>query len=227
MTTTDEVVPNTAKASESGPSPDPKDNISSEPGEPDEVSHRTMSRYEITFLIIISQVPLGILCMPSILQTLGIIPGISGIIGLGMLSAFTAYQFLQFYHEHSDVANVADMARIVGGRTLEAVVGFALMVRMLLICASVCVTFSVALNTITGHAVYTVGWNAISAAVCLLLCLPRTFKFGARHAIPATVAVAVAIFVVIAALGETPPRGCIQALIREFTSSGIRASGMV
>jgi hypothetical protein len=184
-------------------------------------NYRTMGRKNTTFVLITNQVGLGILSLPGIVQTLGIVPGVIAIVGLGLLSTYTAYELLQFYRKHPSVINVVDMARIVGGRTLEIIVAIGLMIKLCLTCASASVTLSIAFNTLSGHAMCTAGWIGISAILCWLTCLPRTFKFVGRAGIPATISILAAVLIVIISLGVGEPQNApSEAFSREINVIG-------
>lgn len=178
-------------------------NVFSEGGK----NYRTMGRWDTALVLITNQVGLGILSLPSQVQTLGIVPGIIAIVGLGLLSTYTAYELLQFYRKYPHVVNIVDMARVVGGKPFEIVVAIGLMIKLCLTCASATVTLSVAFNTMSGHAMCTVGWVGVSAALCWILCLPRKFKFVAHVGIPSTISIFAAVLIVIISLGIADPKG--------------------
>lgn len=170
-------------------------------------SYRTMGRKNTAFVLVTNQVGLGILSLPGILQTLGVVPGVIAIVGIGLLSTYTAYELLQFYRRYPTVLNVVDMARIVGGRVFEVVVAVALMIKLCLTCASAAVTLSIAFNTMSNHGMCTAGWIGVSAVLCWITCLPRTFKFVARAGIPATISIIGAVLIVMISLGVSDPQG--------------------
>lgn len=178
-------------------------NIFSEGGK----NYRTMGRWDTALVLVTNQVGLGILSLPSQLQTLGIVPGVIAIVGLGLLSTYTAYELLQFYRRYPHVVNIVDMARVVGGKPFEVVVAIGLLIKLVLTCASATVTLSVAFNTMSGHAMCTVGWVGVSAVLCWLLCLPRKFAFVAHVGIPSTISILAAVLIVMISLGIADPRG--------------------
>ena len=178
-------------------------NIFSEGG----ISYRTMGRWDTALVLITNQVGMGILSLPAMLQILGIVPGVIAIIGIGLLSTYTAYELLQFYRKYPHVVNIVDMARIVGGHTFEVIVGIGVIIKLVLTCSSATVTLSVAFNTMSDHAMCTVGWIGVSAICCWLLCLPRKFKFVAHVGIPSTISIFAAVLIVIIALGIANPKG--------------------
>lgn len=61
---------------------------------------RNMSKWDTTFALLTNQVGLGVLSLPSVLKTMGIIPGLIAIIGIGLLSWYTAFVLKQFYGKY-------------------------------------------------------------------------------------------------------------------------------
>ncbi|KAJ6437246.1 amino acid transporter [Purpureocillium lavendulum] len=164
-------------------------------------TYRTLTRWDTILVLVTNQVGLGILSLPKILLTLGLVPGIIAILGLGVVSTYTAYELLQFWRAHPHCVNMVDMARVVGGRPLEAILGVSLLIKICMTCGSATVTIAVALNSISGHALCTVGFAGVGAIACWLLCLPRTFKFVSQTGVPSTVSIFAAVLIVIISLG--------------------------
>ncbi|KAH7126047.1 amino acid transporter [Dactylonectria macrodidyma] len=186
------------KSEESGPPP----NIFSQGGK----NYRTLGRWDTVFVLVTNQVGLGILSLPACLKVLGIVPGVAAIIGIGSLSAYTAYQLLQFYRRYPHVVNVVDMCSILGGKPLEIIVGIALMMKVMMTCASASVTLSVAFNVISNHAFCTVAFITIAIIACWVLSLPRTVKFVSRSGVPSTISILTAALIVMISLGVAEPK---------------------
>lgn len=123
------------------------------------------------------------------LHTIGLIPGIFTIILLGMLATYTAYILIQFYRRYPQIRDVVDVGRIMGGRPLQAIVGCAHVLNLCLICASANVTLSIGFNTISEHALCTVGFIGLPMIACWLLCMPRSMNFAGWFGIPATASI--------------------------------------
>lgn len=166
---------------------------------------RNMSKWDTVFALLTNQVGLGVLSLPGVLKTLGIIPGIIAIIGIGCLSWYTAFELKQFYGRHPHVVNVVDMTRVVGGRPLEIIAGIGLLIQVIMTSASASVTLSIAFNTISSHSVCTVGFIGIGCLCCWVLCAPRTAKFVAMSGIPCCISIIAAALIVIIALGVKNP----------------------
>jgi hypothetical protein len=58
-----------------------------------------------------------------------------------------------------------------------------------LICASANVTLSIGFNTISRHALCTIGFIGLPMLACWLLCIPRSMNFAGWFGIPATISI--------------------------------------
>ncbi|PHH82134.1 hypothetical protein CDD82_6892 [Ophiocordyceps australis] len=167
----------------------------------------TLSRWETILVLITNQVGMGLLSLPKILQTLGMVPGVVALMAVGGITFYTALELLRFWRVHRQCVSVVDMARVVGGPVLEGIVGVGLVVKVAMTCASATVSIAVALNTVSGHGLCTVGFAGCGVLACWALCLPRTMKFAAQTGIPSTLCMVAAILVVVISLGvEGAPR---------------------
>lgn len=142
-----------------------------------ESDYKTLGRWQTAIIFITNEVGIGILSLPTAMQTLGLIPGIIAIVGLGLLTTYTAYVLVQFYRKYPTVMNVVDCCQIIGGMPLAWICAIAFELNLALTCASACLTMSIALNTMTEHAICTIAFIAFPAIASWLLCLPRKFKF--------------------------------------------------
>ncbi|KXJ89038.1 amino acid transporter [Microdochium bolleyi] len=158
-----------------------------------------------TLIFFTNQVGIGILSLPSVLHTIGLIPGIISIIAFGVLATYTAYILIQFWRKYPSIRDVVDVGRIMGGLPLEIIVGVAHVLNLALICASANVTLSIGLNTMTDHALCTVGFVGIPMVMCWLLCMPRSLSFAGWFGIPATISIFVAVLITIVALAVNGP----------------------
>ncbi|KAJ3454278.1 hypothetical protein MRS44_018172 [Fusarium solani] len=170
-------------------------------------SFRTMSRRDTIFALLTNQVGLGVLSLPGVLKTLGMIPGTLAIIGLGCLSWYTAFELKLFYDRHPHVLNIVDMARVVGGRGFAIVAAFGMTLLVMMTAASASVTFSVALSLISDNALSPTGFIGVGCLCCWLLCVPRTAKFASWTGIPSCVSILAATVVLIAGLAVSEPVG--------------------
>jgi amino acid permease len=124
-------------------------------------------------IILTNQVGIGILSLPGMLHTIGLIPGMFTIIILGIIATHTAYISIQLYRQYPSTRDIVDVARIMGGMPLEIIVGIVNVLNLCLISASANVTLSVGFNTVSNHVLCAVGFIGLPMVACWLLCMPR------------------------------------------------------
>ncbi|OAG11754.1 uncharacterized protein CC84DRAFT_1079957 [Paraphaeosphaeria sporulosa] len=171
----------------------------------DHYGGKKLGMMRTTLIFFTNQVGIGILSLPGMLHTIGLIPGIFTIIILGVIATYTAYILIQFYRRYPSVRDIVDCAKIMGGLPLQIIVGIANVLNLCLICASANVTLSIGFNTISDHALCTVGFIGLPMVACWLLCMPRTMNFAGWFGIPATISILASVFIVVIALAVDGP----------------------
>ncbi|KAH7380637.1 transmembrane amino acid transporter protein-domain-containing protein [Pyrenochaeta sp. MPI-SDFR-AT-0127] len=169
-------------------------------------NYRTLGRWRACVILITIEVGIGVLSLPSALKSLGLIPGIIAILGFGGLTTYCGYILVQFYRRYPMVTNLVDCALYVGGKPFEYFLGVAFIFNLVLICASANITMSVALNTLSNHALCTVAFMAFPHLVCWMLCLPRKLTFAAAFSWICTISIVAAVLIVMIALGVAGPQ---------------------
>ena len=180
-----------------------------------EGNFRNMSRWDTTLVLLTNQVGVGILSLPGVALSIGLVPTVILIVLLGIISYYAAYVLLQYYLAHPHCMNMPDMCRVLGGRAFHIIGSVILVTTVSLSCASAAVTMSVALNTLSGHAICTAGFIGISALICWAFCLPRTFRAVGFVGIPAAGSILVALLIVIISLGVADPKAAPTDWVRE------------
>lgn len=151
--------------------------------------YRVLGRWRAGFVFIQTEVGIGILSLPDVVRTLGLIPGLIAILAIGLLATYTAYLYLLFWRKYRHVDNLPDALHVLGGKVLSTIGGVALIINLSFACSSAIVTMSVALNTLTGHSMCTVAFGGFIALICYVLCIPRSMNFvsyfsGKFHCFP-------------------------------------------
>ncbi|KAF4470610.1 neutral amino acid permease [Fusarium albosuccineum] len=167
--------------------------------------YRNMGRWDTLFALVTNQLGLGILSLPACLKILGIIPGLIAIVTIGILTWYSGILLHQFYCKHPHVVNMVDMVGVMGGRRWEIVAAVGILIQLLMTCASSAITLSVILNTISEHAMCTVGFIGVGALIIWLFCLPRTIKFVSQSGVPCFLSIIIASLIVIISLGVNKP----------------------
>ena len=145
-------------------------------------------------MLIAETISLGILSLPSVLATIGMVPGVLLIAGLGLIATYTGYVFWQFKMVHPHVCwdnifgheitslafrqvhNMADVGEVLLGSVGREVGGAAQTIFLIFSMGSHILIFTIAMNAITDHATCTLVWGVIGLIIFFLLSLPRTMK---------------------------------------------------
>ncbi|KAI4647714.1 hypothetical protein J4E93_004124 [Alternaria ventricosa] len=179
---------------------------------------RKLNKWQASLIYITNQVGIGILGLPAALQTLGLIPGIICVIGLGITVMYTAYVLLQFFRRYPSVLSCVDCFRIIGGTPLSTIVGIGFVLNQLFACSSAVITMSIALNSISEHAMCTILFILVPTIVSCVLCMPRRMKFLADFGIPCTISILT--IIVMVALGIAGPNGAPPGWEKEIVLVG-------
>ncbi|KAH0555703.1 hypothetical protein GP486_006353 [Trichoglossum hirsutum] len=130
----------------------------------------------VALLMIAETISLGILSLPSVLATIGLVPGIIVIVGLGIAATYTGYVIGQFKAQYPHVHNMADAGEVLLGAVGREVFGIAQITFLVFIMGSHVLTFSIMLNVLSNHGACTILFAVIGMIVSIIFSLPRTLK---------------------------------------------------
>lgn len=89
------------------------------------VKYRTLEWWQAGIIMIAETISVGILSLPSVLATIGIVAGVILIVGLGLIATYTGYVFGQFKQAYPHVHNMADAGEVLLGSFGREVFGAA------------------------------------------------------------------------------------------------------
>lgn len=178
-----------------------------------QVKYRTMKWWHAALVMIAETISLGILSLPSTLAAVGLVPGIILIVGLGAVSTYTGYVFWQFKMRYPHVHNMADVGEIFLGPVGRELGGFLQNVYLVFIMGSHLLTWTIALNTITGHATCTIVWSVIGLILHAILTFPRTLKNVSYLSIGAFISIFSAVMITMISVGISRPDPHVQATV--------------
>lgn len=141
-----------------------------------EVKYRTMAWWQAALIMIAETISLGILSLPSVLASVGLVAGIILIVGLGILATYTGYTIGQFRMAYPHVHNMADAGEVLLGVVGREVFGAAQTIFLIFTMGSHILTFTIAMNAITGHATCTIVWGIVALVILFIFTLPRTLR---------------------------------------------------
>ncbi|KAH9931718.1 uncharacterized protein BXZ73DRAFT_90135 [Epithele typhae] len=140
------------------------------------IKYRTMVWWKVAALMLAATVSLGLLSIPSVFATVGMVAGCFLVVGLGAIATATGYIFGSFKLRYPHVHNMADAGEILAGPVGREVLGAAQVLFLVFYCGSHVLTGLIAFDTITDGASCSILWAAVTAIICLLLTIPRTLN---------------------------------------------------
>lgn len=141
-----------------------------------EVKYKTMRWWQASMVMVAENISLGILSLPAVLSTDGLVAGVLALIGIGFLVTYGGYILWQFRMRHPEVANYTDIGQILFGRVGREVFGAAFVIVGIFVMASHLLTWTIALNTLSNHGTCTIVFGVVGIVVFALLTVPRTLK---------------------------------------------------
>ncbi|GJD10805.1 N amino acid transport system protein [Galdieria sulphuraria] len=172
------------------------------------IRYKTMSWVKCGVVMIAETIALGVLSLPSVLLTVGMLPGILLIIGLGVIATYTGYNLGLFRLNHPTVCNMADAGEILWGPFGKYLLGAGQVIFLVFICGSHCLTGAIAMNTLTDNATCKVVWALITGVVAFFLTLPRTLDRISYLSFVSSASILTSVFITIIGTGvESAPNG--------------------
>ncbi|KAF2832740.1 amino acid transporter [Ophiobolus disseminans] len=181
-------------------------NASKRPEAAGTTGRKKLNTTQTVIIFITNEVGIGILSLPSALNTLGFFPGILCIVVMGMLSLYTAYNLIQYWRKYPYMLNIVDYGRVLGGPWVEGIFAVGFLINMALICASAVVTLTIGLNTVSEHATCSVVFTVVAAVAMWALCVPHSMRFVSWASWPCTASIVCMLVIVLISLGVQGPR---------------------
>jgi amino acid permease len=127
-------------------------------------------------------VSLGILSLPSVLATVGLIPGIILILVMSVLATYSGLILADFRKRYPFVQNFGDAVELLGkplgmGAIFREMFGWAQTLLQVFLMGGHLLMWTICMNTLSNSSVCTVVWAVIGAVVFWFLNLPRTLKY--------------------------------------------------
>lgn len=126
--------------------------------------------------MIAENVSLGILSLPAVIAKVGLVGGLFAIIGLGLFTTYSGYVIWQFRMRYPQCTNMGDVGEVMFGRFGREFFGAFYVIFCVFSAASHLLTFTIAMNVLTGHATCTIVWGVVGLVIFSILTIPRTLK---------------------------------------------------
>ncbi|KAI0723816.1 transmembrane amino acid transporter protein-domain-containing protein [Cerioporus squamosus] len=182
-------------------------------GEDDEsadIKYRTMVWWKAAALMLAETVSLGILSIPSVFASIGMVAGCILVIALGGVATATGYVIGNFKLRYPHVHNMADAGEILAGPIGREVLGAAQVIFIIFLCGSHVLTGLIAFDTITAGASCSVVWAAVTAIICMILTIPRTLDGISYLSVASFISIISAILITMIGVGVAGHQGTVS-----------------
>ncbi|KAM0426741.1 hypothetical protein ACHAPT_008057 [Fusarium lateritium] len=132
-------------------------------------NYRNVGWIGTTALMMKTQIGLGVLSMPVVFDTLGMIPGIILLITIAGITTWSDYIVGVFKMRHRHVYGIDDVGRMLFGRIGYEVFGAMYALYFTFVSGSAMLSISVALNALSTHGACTAVFVAVAAVVTFLV----------------------------------------------------------
>lgn len=172
------------------------------------IHYKTMSWLKCGIVMIAETIALGILSLPSVNQTIGMVPGVLITFGLGVIATYTGYNLGLFRLHHPQVSNMADAGDILWGRFGKYLLGSGQIIFLVFIAGSHGLTGAIAMATLTNNSGCAIVWSLATCIVCFLFTLPRTLDRISYLSFISSASILTSVFITIVGTGvESAPYG--------------------
>ena len=178
-----------------------------------EVKYRTMEWWQASMVMIAETISLGILSLPSVLASIGMVGGVILIFCLGLLATYTGCVIGQFKMAYPHVHNMADAGEVMLGPVGRELFGAAQIIFLIFTMGSHVLTFTIAMNAITSHVTCTIVWGVVGMIILWILTLPRTLKKVSYLSIVSFISITAAVFITMIGVGIERPDPTVQPTV--------------
>lgn len=141
----------------------------------DGVEFRTVGWFRASVLFLKVVFAVGVLSLPTTLDSLGAVGGTLCIFGFGVFNTYCFVIVGNFRERHRGCHSIADAAGAVGGVFCRELAGILFIIGNLLGTSSAIIGLGTAFNALSHHAICTVWWNLISAVTIAIPASLRKF----------------------------------------------------
>ncbi|KAE8370451.1 transmembrane amino acid transporter protein-domain-containing protein [Aspergillus caelatus] len=164
-------------------------------------NYRDVGWMGTTALMMKTQIGLGVLSMPQIFDSLGIMPGIILLLAIAVITTWADWMVGVFKLRHPHVYGVDDVGRLLFGRVGYEVFGASFCLLYTFVSGSAILSISIALNALSTHAVCTAVFVAIAAVVGFMFSSIQTLGRISWLAWVGALCIIISVFVVTIAVG--------------------------
>ncbi|KAK1979558.1 transmembrane amino acid transporter [Colletotrichum cereale] len=187
------------------------------------INFKTLHWLQGGILLVAETVSLGILSLPSVLATVGLVPGIILICVISALATYSGLLLAEFRKQYPFVQNFGDAVELIGrpiglGRVFREVFGWAQTILQIFLMGGHILLWTICMNTLTNSSVCTVVWAAVGMMAFWVFNIPRTLKWTSWMSAMSCVSIVVAVFITLIDVAIEKPIG--NGMIDIFKSLG-------
>ncbi|KAL4885408.1 transmembrane amino acid transporter protein-domain-containing protein [Aspergillus karnatakaensis] len=164
-------------------------------------NYRSVGWIGTIILMMKTQIGLGVLSIPAIFESVGMIPGILLILAVSGVATWTSYMVGVFKFRHHQVYNIDDAGGLMFGRIGREVWAAAFLLFMIFVAGSAILGTSIGLNAVSTHGACTAVFVAVSAVIGFVFASIRTLNRIKWLAWVGLVAIVVSVFIVAVGVG--------------------------
>ncbi|GAB5589806.1 hypothetical protein Unana1_04706 [Umbelopsis nana] len=140
-----------------------------------DIQYKTLTWPATAGLMIAETVSNGTTALPSVLGTIGLVPGVLLIVGLGIFALYTGILLGKFKLRHAQVHNMGDAGNVLFGRIGREIFTFGSITFALASTSGQLLSGQIALNVLDSSVCQLV-WLVVFAVATFLCALPRTLE---------------------------------------------------
>ncbi|EEY19358.1 aromatic and neutral aliphatic amino acid permease [Verticillium alfalfae VaMs.102] len=146
------------------------------------IDFKTLHWLQGGIVLVAETVSLGILSLPSVLATVGLVPGIILICTVSALATYSGLLLAEFRKQYPFVQNFGDAVELIGkpigmGSVFREVFGWAQTILQIFLIGGHILMWTICMNTLTNGTTCTVVWAAVGMLVFWVFNVPRTLKW--------------------------------------------------
>ncbi|KAJ3505167.1 hypothetical protein NM208_g16233 [Fusarium decemcellulare] len=164
-------------------------------------NYRNVGWLGTTALMMKTQIGLGVLSMPVVFDTLGIVPGIIMLLVIAGITTWSDFMVGVFKLRHRHVYGIDDVGQMLFGRIGYEIFGAMYALFFTFVSGSAMLSISIALNALSTHAVCTAVFVAVAAIATFMFSSIQTLGRISWVAWVGAGCIIVAVFVVTIAVG--------------------------
>ncbi|WOO82923.1 N amino acid transport system protein [Vanrija pseudolonga] len=165
------------------------------------VNYTSMGWIKAAVILLKTQIALGVLAMPTALQSVGAVPGALVIFGIALLTSWAGYVVGTFKRNHPEVYSMAEVGGVLAGKMGQEVFTAIYAAFMISLTGVALLPITIAFNALSDHATCTLVWMVLAAVVCCALAFIQTLNKVSLIGSVGVGCILVAIFTLLIAVG--------------------------